>query len=118
MTASTVVQAVLLAIVVLACWIGTLGMWRMRDATEALHFITIPATAGTVALTIAVFLATGGSPAAWKTALITMIMVTLNSVGMHASARAFRARRLGHWEPLDGDEFEWVRAGAEEEPEQ
>ena len=116
MSAWMVVQAVLLGVVVLSCWVGTLGMWRMRDATQALHFITIPAAVGTVALTIAVFVATGSSSAAWKTCLITIIMIALNSVGMHASARAFRARKLGHWEPRDGDPFEWVRRDAEEEP--
>lgn len=115
MTASTLVQASLLAVVVLACWLGTLGMWRMRDATQALHFITIPAAVGSVALTIAVFVATGNSASAWKMLLIAAIMIALNSVGMHASARAFRARQLGHWEPRDGDTFEWVRRDAEEE---
>lgn len=117
MTASTVAQAVLLGLVVLSCWVGALGMWRMRDATEALHFLTIPA-AGTLALAAAVFAATGSSSAGWKTLLIAAVILALNSVGMHASARAFRARRLGHWEPRDGDPFEWVRAGAEKEPEQ
>ena len=116
MTPSTIAQAVLLTVVVVLCWVGVLGMWRMRDATQALHFITVPAAVGTVALTVAVFLATGYSATAWKTLLITAIMIALNSVGMHASARAFRARELGHWEPRDGEQFEWVRAGAEEEP--
>lgn len=111
-----IAQAALLGIVVLSCWAGTLGVWRMQDATQGLHFITIPAAVGTVALTIAVFFATGNGIASWKTLLITAILISLNSVGMHASARAFRARKLGHWEPRDGDEFEWVRAGAEDEP--
>lgn len=69
-----------------------------------------------MSLTIAVFVATGNSAAAWKTLLIALIMIALNSVGMHASARAFRARKLGHWEPRDGDAFEWVRRDREEEP--
>ncbi|WP_419805232.1 cation:proton antiporter [Terriglobus sp.] len=116
MTAWTLAQAVLLGIVVLSCWLGVLGTWRMRDATQSLHFITLPATAGAVALTAAVFIATGNGITAWKTVLIAIVMITLNSVGMHASARAFRARQLGHWEPRNGDSFEWVRAGVEEEP--
>jgi multisubunit Na+/H+ antiporter MnhG subunit len=116
MTASHIAQAVLLTLVVVSCWLGVLGVCRMRDATQALHFITIPAVVGSVALTAAVFVAKGNTLAGWKMLLISLIMVALNSVGMHASARAFRARELGHWEPRDGDEFEWVRAGAEEEP--
>ncbi len=115
MTASTVVQAVLLGLVVLACWVGVVGMWRMRDATQALHFLTIPA-ASSVVLAAAVFVATGNTNAGWKTLLIAAILFAINSVGMHASARAFRSRELGHWEPRDRDPFEWVRAGAEEQP--
>ncbi len=117
MNTSTIAQAVLLGFVVLACWLGTVGVWRMRDATQSLHFITIPAAAGSIALNIAMFVATGNSLAAWKMLLITAAMIALNSVGMHASARAFRSRQLGHWEPRDGDSFEWLRSGAEEEPE-
>lgn len=115
MNASTIDQAVLLGIVVLSCWLGVLGMWRMRDATQALHFLTIPAASSAV-LAAAVFVATGSSSAAWKTLLISAVLFAINSVGMHASARAFRSRQLGHWQPRDGDAFEWVRAGAEEEP--
>ena len=37
----------------------------------------------------------------------------INSVGTHATARAFRARELGHWEPRDGDPIEFVRDAGE-----
>ena len=117
MSASLVAQATLLGLVVLTCWTGTLGVFRMRDPTQALHFITIPAAVGSLLLTAAVFVRTGNGTAGWKMLLIAGMMIALNSVGMHASARAFRARKLGHWEPRDGDDLEWVRRGAEEEPE-
>jgi hypothetical protein len=37
------------------------------------------------------------------------VLLGINSVVAHATARAFRQRELGHWEPLDTDPLEFVR---------
>jgi monovalent cation/proton antiporter MnhG/PhaG subunit len=99
----------LLTIVVLLCWLGALGTWRMKEPTQALHYLSLPATGGAILLTVAVFLSQGSSQASWKVFLIVLILLASNSVVTHATARAFRARKLGHWEPLDGDPIEIVR---------
>ena len=83
-------------------------MVRMREPMQALHYLALPAI-GCVFLTAAVFLRTGPSQAAWKTMLIAVILLCFNSVVGHATARAFRTREIGHWEPLDGDPMEFVR---------
>lgn len=111
-----VIDAFLLACVVLPCWIGSLGMWRVREPMQALHYLSLPASIGVFALTIAVFFEEGSSQIAWKTLLISAILFGINSVGTHAAARAFRARQLGHWEPRDGDPFEFVRDTSPREP--
>lgn len=108
MSAHDVVLDGLLGIVVLACWIGVVGMLRMRHPLQALHYLTLPATFGMFALTIAIFLEDGFGSAAVKTLLIALVFLAINSVVTHATARAFRARELGHWEPLDGDPIEFV----------
>lgn len=108
MSTRGVVEILLLAVVVLSCWLGALGMLRMREPTQALHYLALPAV-GSLFLTAAVFLRTGPSQAAWKTLLIAVIMLLINSVVGHATARSFRTRDLGHWEPLDGDPMEFVR---------
>lgn len=118
MSANSIVQAILLGVVVLSCWLGALGMWRMREPTQAMHYLSLPASAGAIALTIAVFLAQGNHQASWKTLLIALILFAINSVVTHATARAFRARQLGHWEPLDGDPMEFVRDSQEYEEKQ
>ncbi len=100
---------VLLTIVVLLCCLGAFGMWRMREPTQALHYLSLPATGGAILLTVAVFLSQGISQAAWKVLLIAFILLLSNSVVTHATARAFRARELGHWEPIDGDPMEIAR---------
>lgn len=93
----------LLALTCASCWIGVLGMVRMRTATQALHFQGVPAIVGIGALTAAMFVQTGWSQASWKSLLILGIFIASNSVGTHAAARAFRAREKGHWEPEPQD---------------
>ena len=102
-------QSVLLALVVLLCWLGVLGMWRMKEPMQALHYPSLPATAGIILLTIAVLIAQGPGQVFWKVVLIALVLLATNSVVTHATARAFRARKLGHWEPRDRDPMEFVR---------
>jgi monovalent cation/proton antiporter MnhG/PhaG subunit len=106
-------ETVLLVLLVAVCWLGVLGMWRMREPMQALHYLSLPASAGGILLAIAVFLEEGSSQISWKTLLIAGVLFAINSVGAHATARAFRARELGHWEPLDGDSVEFVRDSPE-----
>lgn len=101
-------ETVLLILLVVTCWIGVLGMWRMREPMQALHYLSLPASAGTTLLVVSVFLEEGSSQISWKTLLIGLILFAINSVGAHATARAFRARELGHWEPLDSDPIEFL----------
>jgi monovalent cation/proton antiporter MnhG/PhaG subunit len=107
-------EIVLLGGVVLLCWLGVFGMWRMKEPMQALHYLSLPATAGAILLTIATLLSQGIAQSFWKVLLIAMILLAANSVVTHATARAFRARELGHWEPRDGDPMEIVRK--EEKP--
>jgi monovalent cation/proton antiporter MnhG/PhaG subunit len=108
MSARAICIDALLCIVVLACWIGSIGMLRMPKPTQALHYLTLPATIGALALTLAVGVEGGFSPTFFKSLLIALILLAANSVVTHATARAFRTRDLGHWEPLNGDPIEFV----------
>ena len=113
MSIHSVAVSLLLGFVVLACWLGVLGMLRMREPMQALHYLTLPATVGVVALTVAVFIETGPGSTAFKTLLIALVLLAINSVVTHATARAFRTRELGHWEPRDGDPVEHVQTEAQ-----
>jgi monovalent cation/proton antiporter MnhG/PhaG subunit len=108
MTIKLAAEGVLLTLMVLLCWLGVLGMWRMKKPVQALHYLSLPATAGGALLAIAVLISQGVGQAFWKALLIALILLASNSVVNHATARAFRARDLGHWEPLDGDPMEVV----------
>jgi multisubunit Na+/H+ antiporter MnhG subunit len=80
----------------------------MREPTQALHYLSLPATGGAVCLAVAVGLATGWGSTTLKTIVICVILIATNSVGTHATARAFRIRRLGHWEPRKEDGVEFI----------
>jgi multisubunit Na+/H+ antiporter MnhG subunit len=108
MTAHTIAETVLLGVVVLSCWLGVIGMWVMRQPMQALHYLALPASVGMTALIVAVWLVEGNTQASWKTLLIGIVLLGINSVVAHATARAFQQRELGHWEPLDGDPLEFV----------
>ncbi len=116
MTAHTVIIDSLLAVIVISTWIGVIGMIRMPKPMQALHYLSVPASVGILALTAAVFIETGPSPQAWKTLLIALVLFGISSVVTHATARAFRTRELGHWEPRDGDPIEFVPEPPSSEP--
>ena len=98
-----------LALVVLCCWIGALGTWRMPTPAQALHYLALPAGIGVVFLTLAVVLETGWGSAAAKMIAICAILMVTNSVGAHAAARAIRVRKLGHWQPREQDGVEFIQ---------
>jgi len=109
MTIHTILTDALLGGVVLSCWVGAAGMWKMKEPIQALHYISVPASTGIILLSMAVFLEEGNSQASWKTLLIAIVVLGINAVVGHATGRALRTRELGHWEPLDGDPIEFVR---------
>lgn len=105
---------IFLAITAIVCWLGVLGMWRMRQPTQALHYMALPGALGSITLSIAVAFQTGASQATAKCIAIAVILVAINSIVTHATARAFRVREVGHWEPLPEDNVEFL--GPERKP--
>lgn len=102
------IQFALLALLVLSCWVGCIGMLRMPTPTQALHYLALPSTIGSAVLPFAIFCATGWSIATLKAALIALFLSATNSVVVHATARAFRMRSVGHWEPRQQDPIELI----------
>jgi multisubunit Na+/H+ antiporter MnhG subunit len=80
----------------------------MREPTQAMHYLSVPTGIGAIFLTVAVILETGWTSTAAKTIAICIILIVTNSVGTHATARAIRNRKLGHWEPRKEDGVEFV----------
>ena len=99
--------AILLLFAAACCWAGVLGMVRMREPMQALHYLALPASLGIVAVAAATWLQLGWSQVALKTTLIAAILLLFNSVVTHATARAFRLRALGHLEASDPKALEF-----------
>lgn len=100
-----------LALVALCCWIGALGAWRMHKPMQALHYLALPTGAGAIFLAVAVVLETGWGTTAVKMIAICVVLIVTNAVGAHAAARAFRTRKLGHWQPREEDGVEFIPQG-------
>lgn len=108
MTAPHIAVLVFLVSTAVACWVGVIGMWWMKTPMQALNYMSLPAAVGSVTLTVAVVCQTGGSQATAKCILIAAILIAINSVVTHATARAFRVRQIGHWEPRPEDRVEFM----------
>jgi monovalent cation/proton antiporter MnhG/PhaG subunit len=94
----------LLALAVLVVWISAAGMLRMRDAYQRMHFMSPPASLTVFLITIAVFLQQGLKPESFKALFIVLILLAMNTVVTHATARAFRIREVAPWRSLPGQE--------------
>jgi multisubunit Na+/H+ antiporter MnhG subunit len=96
MNARVLAVEVLLGIAVLCCWAGVLGMVRMREAMQALHYLAAPAAVGTACVSLAAFVQLGWSGSSLKIALIAVIFTASGAVCTHAVARAFWQRDRVH----------------------
>lgn len=97
-----------LALVVICCWIGVLGTWRMRHPTQGLHYLALPTGIGAIFLTVAVVAQTGWGSTSAKTIAICAVLIVTNAVGAHATARAIRTRQLDHWEGREQEGVEFI----------
>jgi multisubunit Na+/H+ antiporter MnhG subunit len=93
-----VVVAVLVGVAVLVAVLSCVGVFVMRDPYDSLHF-TAPASVLSPALiAIAVVMDEGiGSQAGIKSILVALLLIVLNTVLVHATARAARIRAAGRW---------------------
>jgi multisubunit Na+/H+ antiporter MnhG subunit len=83
---------VLLALAVVAVWLGCLGFARLEAARDRLHCVAfVAATAGPL-LTAAAFVADGVSDRALKVLAVTVIALLGGAASSHATARALLER--------------------------
>ncbi len=114
MSAGTTAVEVLLAVCVISAWICCLGMVIIEDFFERLHYMASVSTVSIFALLAAVVIEEGWGQATIKTILVALVIFVMNAVLTHATARAARVRRLGHWtprpeEPIEGTEGKGAR---------
>lgn len=89
------IVAVLLGLAVLLTLLCTVGVLVMKDPYQRLNYISPPTTLGALLITAAVFLDEPQKQAGLKTLLTTVVLIAMNGVITHATARAARIRELG-----------------------
>jgi multicomponent Na+:H+ antiporter subunit G len=106
MTPRVVASIALLVIGVgieLACCVGVLVM---RGVYDKLHYTAPATTLGAFAIAGAVLLRTSVVQYGIKALLVATALLLTNPVLSHATARAARIRRFGHWTTREDEEVE------------
>jgi multisubunit Na+/H+ antiporter MnhG subunit len=89
------------AVTLLSAWL----MLRMRDEYQMMHFMAPPASVSVILITVAIFLQRGLKPESFKAVFITVVLLMMNTIVTHATARAFRIRECRRdWQPTAGEE--------------
>ena len=73
-----------------------LGVLLMSNVFDRLHF-TGPSSIGVVSIAAAVVIDQGATVGAVKAVLVAGLLVAINPVLTHVTARAARVRQFGHW---------------------
>jgi multicomponent Na+:H+ antiporter subunit G len=98
-SAADIVVAVLVTLAVVITLLSVLGVWIAQDAYDSLHFTSPASVVSPVLLAIAVVIEEGiSSQAGIKSIVVALILIVLNPVLAHATARAARIRKAGKWE--------------------
>ena len=106
MTEHPIATGILLGTAVGLAALCSFGMAIMRDAFQRLHFAASVVSISSPLIVIAVFLEESEAQARLKVVLIALLLFCLNAVLTHATARASRVRKAGHWQIQPGDPVE------------
>ena len=103
--------AILLGIAVLSTGICCCALLLFRDLFQRLHYLSVVTTTSTLALLAAVVIKEGAGQAAIKTILVFLVLLLVNAVVSHATARAARVRELGQWTPTPEEHIQGAEGG-------
>ena len=83
---------VLILAAALIALVSSVGLMVMRDPFQRLHFIAPPATLSAAFVTVAVAIGSRDPQATFKAGMVAALLLAINGVVTHATARAARAR--------------------------
>jgi multicomponent Na+:H+ antiporter subunit G len=96
---TAIIIRALLATGVMACALTVIGLLRAPNVYQRLHYSAVAATVGIVAIVAALLVREGGSQLGIKAILTGIVVILMNPVLAHATARAFRIHEQGQWPP-------------------
>jgi monovalent cation/proton antiporter MnhG/PhaG subunit len=91
----------------ISCW----ALLLFKDLFERLHYLSAVTTISTFALLVAVVIKEGWGQAAIKTILVLVVLLLVNAVLSHATARAARVHQFGDWLPHPEEHVEGAQGG-------
>lgn len=97
MSKTQLIIDVLLGIGVASALLSSIALLVMKDLYERLHYLSPPATVTIVCFTAAVLVDKHFSQAGIKAILIMVVLLFMNSILSHATARAARVRQFKRW---------------------
>ncbi len=89
---------VLLAVGALITLLSSIAVATRKDLYEALHYLAPPATIAIGCFTLAILLDKRLSQAGVKALIVLVVLLFMNAILTHATARAARVRQFGCWE--------------------
>ena len=99
MSAGNIAIPVLLGISAITTVVSCVALVLMHDVFNRMHFLAPVTVIAMPALLAAVTIQEGWGQATLKTILVFFVLLAVNAVLTHATARAARVRMLGQWQP-------------------
>lgn len=88
---------VLLGIGVASALLSSIALLVMKDLYERMHYLSPPATITIMCFTAAVLVDKHFSQAGIKATIIMVVLLLMNAILTHATARAARTRQFKRW---------------------
>lgn len=107
--------AILLGVSVVITLLSAVGLLAMRDPYQRVHYIGPVASISAACIAAAVLLTEGLNQAGIKAIVSAGLLLLMNAVLSHATARAARIRQFGDWRPQPGERVHEVKRGDTEE---
>lgn len=101
MSAGGMAVIVLLSICVLVTLLCCVALITFKDVFDRMHYLAPVTSIAMPALLAAVVVQEGWGQATLKTILVLFLLLLINAVLTHATARAARIRQFGHWLPQE-----------------
>jgi multisubunit Na+/H+ antiporter MnhG subunit len=83
--------------------LSCIGMLAARDHFPRMHFMAPVADISAVVVVVAVGVQEGWGQPLIKAILVCLVLIVMNAVLAHATARATRVRDYGHWTAQPGE---------------
>jgi multisubunit Na+/H+ antiporter MnhG subunit len=111
LTPREITTDVFLWIAVVTAALAACALPLSTEFFDRLHYMAPVADVSAVCLLVAVVLQEGWGQAAVKMIFICIVLILMNAVLAHVTARAARVRNLGHWTPQPDEQIRGARQG-------